>query len=297
MSRRSQRATRRRRNAARQKYRDQRAASSVPVQAPAEPAEPAKRRWLKRPPLLRVLLIVLVGLVLVVGAAVLAGWWSMNATPQLWEQQQEALAATSTPSLERMADRAEQRLVAQWSLPEGLDHPVEPQQLVQLAGEDTTRMGDRRTLSLTYEEANAWLATRLPDWLANQSTGLPASISDPVLGYDDGWLVLLFRYDQNVLSVRLMLDVQPDGMTTLTLGPVRSGRLSLPRGPVTRRIQQAAEGYGDAELSQLVADLMAGRTVGPWLIKLDDDAVARIVGFDADEQRVSVTRQVEAQTD
>jgi len=90
------------------------------------------------------------------------------------------------------------------------------------------------TISVGEAEANAWLAARLRDWLANQDDAFtwPAELSEPQIDFRDGNVVIGAGFKRGqaveVLAVTLLPRTDKDGALWLEAESVSIGKLSIP---------------------------------------------------------------------
>ena len=231
--------------------------------------------------------IVLMVLVLLGLGAVGLGRYLWNSQPDYWTENQ-TYTATDETSLTDTADRAFNRVLSELSNADGYlthDGQVDPD------------VYGTRTIRLSFDEANAWLATRLDDWLVNQKRQLPLGVSDPMLSSAGDTLVAAFRYKSDakqidqVFSVLLSLKFLDDDRATFHVEGVRGGRLPLP----TRMVLDQLPGLdkGDEQRSKVIAVLLGQEAFDP-ILPIDGTREARIVGMAVDDDGVSLTVQAEA---
>jgi hypothetical protein len=133
--------------------------------------------------------------------------------------------------------------------------------------------GERWTAAINEEDANAWLAARLPQWLAAQTPPLrwPAEVERVGVSFRDGGVLLGAAVRQGkqsqVLSLRLVPSVGADGELRVAATSFRVGRLALPPGLVLSATGRPNP-LGSAILAE--SDLPAGLREWP-----EADAVAR----------------------
>lgn len=234
-------------------------------------------------------MIVLILLVLIGFLAFAYGRHLWRSEPAYWIQNQAFTANTSDVAMTDMADRAFNRILSELAYSRGYQ-PVDTG-----AGDTTGKQSlGVRTIRLGYEEANAWLATRLDDWMVNQGRELPAGISRPMLASNGDSLVAAFRYQNQeinqVFSVLLSLEFLDNGKAKLSVDGVRGGRLPLP----TRTVLDQLPGVNkdDAQRSQTVAVLLGQQSFDP-ILPIDGTRQARIIGMQVDDQGVSLVVRAE----
>lgn len=247
----------------------------------AEAKKPGRRkRWLLGCGTLLLLVV------LVVVSLVLIGRHLWRSEPAYWTQHTAFLADTDVPTQRRMADDAFNRVMSELSYAKGYK-PVQTGEKV-----DPDSLGVR-TIRLGFEEANAWLAQSLNAWLENRGQRMPAGISDPMLASEGDDLVAAFRYHKGevdqVFSVLLMLEFQPNGQAVLSINGLRGGRLPLPTGSILERLPDVA---GAAEHSRAIKVLMGEQPFDP-ILPIDGTRQARIIGMRVDDEGVELTLRAE----
>ena len=92
--------------------------------------------------------------------------------------------------------------------------------------------GERISFEMSLDEANDWLEFGMPEWLRSTGRQMPSGISDVRLGNDNGYPVLMFRYNgdkmNQVVSVAFDVQTYGDGKARLQLRAVRGGQLRMP---------------------------------------------------------------------
>lgn len=231
-----------------------------------------------------IVLMVLVLLVLGTVGVVRHLWHS---EPGYWTANQ-AYTSGDRSALTDEADRAFNRVMSELSNDSG----YRPQ-----PGENDPGAYGVRTIRLSFDEANAWLATRLNDWLVNQHRELPAGVSEPMLTSDGDSLIAAFRYrnagkqiDQ-VFSVWLDMKFLDDGRATLHIEGVRGGRMPLPTKMVLEKLPSATGAH--AHRSDVIAVLLGQEAFDP-VLPIDGSRQARIIGMSVDKDSVSLKLRAEA---
>ncbi len=233
--------------------------------------------------------IVLVLLVLIGLLAFVFGRHLWRSEPTYWTQNQTFTANTSDVALTDMADRAFNRILSELSNSRGYQ-PTDSND----GGTTAEQTLGVRTIRLGFEEANAWLTTRLNDWLVNQHRELPPGISRPMLASNGDSLVAAFRYQNQeidqVFSVLLSLDFLDNGQAKLSVDGVRGGRLPLPTKTVLDQLPGVNE--DDAKRSQTIAVLLGQQSFDP-ILPIDGSRQARIIGMQVDDQGVALVVRAE----
>ncbi|MCC7147469.1 MAG: hypothetical protein IT443_13585 [Phycisphaeraceae bacterium] len=160
------------------------------------------------------LLLAVLGLVSVgvVGLGILNYLW--NCEPAFWQETRTRLESVSIAQHHQRAVGLEQHLLAAAG-----NGP---------AGE---------VLSITQDEVNGWLRTRLSRWLKhlqeeNQPIAELEKMSDPVVIFEEGRVVVAFEVRQGtaklVMAAYLDLTCEPEGLLRVNLQHVTVGRLQIP---------------------------------------------------------------------
>ncbi len=254
-------------------------ASDIPTSKNQRPGR--RKRWA----------IGCLGVILLLGAIGWISYWVgqslWQAEPVYWEQNQRFVEVTPEETLGVIADNAYNRVLSELSQSRGyVPGGTEKWRPVT---EDSLGV---RTIRLSFQEANAWLAERLGGWLENQGRDLPNGLSHPMLASDDGRLIAAFRYRKNeidqVFSVAMSLKFLDDGRATMSVDGIWGGRLALPVGQVMDRLP----GGAGNEDSQAVAVLMGQQAFDP-VLPIDGTRRARIIGLEVDESGVGLVVQAE----
>lgn len=123
-------------------------------------------------------------------------------------------------------------------------------------------------LALHEDQANAWLATLLPRWLANQDWGSAAeSVEVAQVRFGRSWVDLALRVragdSMRVLSARLGPFVDAEGGLWIPAERLAIGRLPIPVGWASGQARRAADRFlprdsaSDPRARDLVARLLA----------------------------------------
>jgi hypothetical protein len=224
----------------------------------AEPSPPTEararsiRRWRRRLLAATLTLVVLLGLA---GAWVYSLW---RTPPAYWVSNQQLLAQDHA-TLESLAGTAERRLLHAFSAEGGIES------------------GERRVVSMSFEEINAWLALRYENWSSYVSFPVPSQISQPMLASDGRRIIAAFevraRGWRQVVSLINDVELRADGQGHMRLHAVRAGRLPVPFQKVFSIFGGDAAQH-DAHRT-LIALAMDGHVIDP-VINHPGDARLRI---------------------
>lgn len=99
---------------------------------------------------------------------------------------------------------------------------------------DVAWRSERWSISLSQDDANAWLAARLPEYLANQQPPIrwPREVEDVRVWFNDGRVTLAAKLRQNgavhYVGTTLKPTIRPDGSMWMPSEGLRVGDLSAP---------------------------------------------------------------------
>jgi len=95
------------------------------------------------------------------------------------------------------------------------------------------------TITLTHDEINAWLASRLPQWLASRDARLPEGLSNPCVEITPQGVTLGAAYASPAGEIILWQPVRLDG-DRVSLGTPHAGLAPLPAS-ITKAIDSLPE--------------------------------------------------------
>jgi len=158
---------------------------------------------------------------------------------------------------------------------------------------------DTWTLRVRDEQVNAWLATRLAEWVAHeQDIRLPNSVRRPQVAFDDDGVRLFLEIvlpdsdRPRVLTADIAPRVDDQGLW-LTVEGVSFGMIPMRGKPVERigRLieQLAPEGSIDRPAMERAMDLLSGRRPVASDITLADGRHVRIMDLDHGNGFVDIT--------
>ncbi len=230
-------------------------------------------------------------------AAVALGFFLLRSEPAHWQRHQQRRAATPQTQRVEQAQQLEARFTALLSYTNPAGDPgitfVSP--TAQDAGVSQDGLGVRR-IQLTSDEVNAWLETRLPEWLENQGVTLPVEVKEPMFAAQNGLVILAFRYESDNVSQIVSMSFRPElvgqdqnnRQLVFALAGVQGGKLPLPSGSLVSRLEtQAAEAKNEA--LKRVSDALAGRPFDPVMPMADGKRTVRLIDFDLGEEESSLT--------
>ncbi len=181
----------------------------------------------RRRPLRRFMLLML----LVVIAVVSWGIWLWSSKPAYWKEYR-----VDDPQFTMQGQSLENRLPSELS-------KVRP-------------LGEPWTITVAQDEINSWIATRLPNWLANRRDRLrthrlpsriPEEIKQIMVAIEPRFLALAADIEAEDVNQVMSIEFKPfagsNGLSRLEMTAMRGGRLWMPEGVIERVIQK----YGSAE--------------------------------------------------
>jgi hypothetical protein len=138
---------------------------------------------------------------------------------------------------------------------------------------------DLWTLRVREEQINAWLATRLPEWIAHeQGVQWPPQLGTPQVRVDRGHVALALPVGDDayrrVVVARLGAEVR-DGGLWLSLERVQVGRLAIPGDPLDTLLAMARrtplQDQIDGTAWKPVLDVLSGREPLEPMLELGDN--------------------------
>ena len=181
----------------------------------------------------------------------------LKTTPEHWNHYQKLLEQTTPQERQQIADNVEARFLAALSIRTAGDQPIG----------DGDGLG-LRTFSLSTDEANCWLESKMPQWWANQQAqgDLPPllrEITQPNIAVDDGQLVFSFRYTSprlnQVVSLYCDLAVPKEGELQLQVRRVVGGTMPVPAQTILSRFTDADDPHG-SQVAQQLQSALDGKT-------------------------------------
>ncbi len=186
-----------------------------------------------------------------------------------------------------------------WAPPQAADEGVaEVAQQIEysLIEQAHTVRADDEPWSVRVQDrhVNAWLASRLPSWLAHsQELDWPAGFGQPQVRFEPGSVTVAIELAgngrQRFLAVRLVPSIVADQLR-LVVDQISLGKLTLPGKPigeVMARLKEAApSGFlNDPEVQVAMQWLLEGRSLDP-VATLADGRIVRLVAVRCEEGAV-----------
>jgi len=197
-------------------------------------------------------------LTIVISAAYV--WQQLNALPEYWSP----LDATD-PQVQRTGEVIEQQVTS-----------------------TTTRVrpaADAWTLELTQDEANAWLASRMPKWLENQNVDrtLIEQLRRSMVRFQPDRVELAVQglFGERVLRAIYAPGEPVDDLATLKLTGLMTGRIALPVETVLDKVA-AAEPRFDAQARSMLEN-------PPLLVPLGDGRVVQCERIEVGDGTIRLT--------
>ncbi len=183
-----------------------------PVSPPRGRAQRTRARRLRALATLAMLSVVALATLATVGLGA-----RLRDTPRWWRS-----ADPSDPATIALAQRVERAV---------LEHVRKPRPL-----------GEPWTVSVTVEQANAWLAVRLPLWAANRGAPLPKAVQQVQADFSNNRVALgaslHIEGAQQIVAATFLPSVREDGSLWLLQPHTLAGRLDLPRDWTMARLRQ-----------------------------------------------------------
>lgn len=233
----------------------------------------------------------------VVGATILVplALWLASARPGWWR----AVDPTDPATVALAAD-LESTLVEQASM-------VRPTAAGFVPSESNQWRSDAWVVTVTNEQATAWLNVRFPAWLANRSDGVawPAELRAVAAHFSNKSVrlggELLLNGEKRYLSADLGLGVREDGSLWASAGWFRIGRLPIPAGWILRRAANeggsllpetiASVPHTGATLKALAGEAAVAMTPS---MSLGDGRRVRVLSIEPKEGEIVVTCRTES---
>lgn len=219
---------------------------------------------------------------LIVGSV--TAYWLWKSVPSDWVRNQEYLKSLDNAARLQIAQGVRNRVVA-----EATDI-VQPGQMGQ------PYLDQDRTIHLSFQEINVWLANELPAWNESMNLKLPPQVKDYMLGTSGENLVLRARYDtpelNQIISVEFGIDFYDDGSARLRLEGVRGGLLPVPLGPILNQVRKSAGGDERARGIEGLVEFLGGAPFQPTA-KLDGARQLRLIGYQVTDDGIDLRVKTE----
>lgn len=197
--------------------------------------------------------------------------WQWNRTPTYWRDN-EQFVQQEEAKLRDIADSLEGRVISELSR----------------AGRD----GQLSTITISFDEANAWLRSKLPQWAKHEGFAMPKPLRDYMVASDQGKPVIAFVLDTEeitqVISIRLDTHVRDSGKLFLKIDDFKAGSISMSPDSILDHVRNKLPGY--YKDMTLLDELVRGIEVEPVFQHPGHTSKnLRLVGVNMTEQGIAVT--------
>lgn len=146
------------------------------------------------------------------------------------------------------------------------------------------------TVSISDEQANAWLAQGLSRWLRNRRIEWAERVPDLRAAFEDGSVRVGARTDARVLSAAFNLRIDPEGALWATPSQIAAGSLRLPDSWARSRAMDALERYAQDDAAR-VREALEGRApiLDRPVFDLGDGRRVRVVEIEPEPGRLLIT--------
>ncbi|MEX0774711.1 MAG: hypothetical protein WD042_03235 [Phycisphaeraceae bacterium] len=262
----------------------------------------------------RVWRYIVLAIVLLPIAAFVAALALTRMDPPAWKAHQAAMKKSTPAQREAKAVSLEARLTAltSYTRADGVPGIV----LVSASGGErggaAAALNDGlgvRQFHVEADEFNAWLETRLPQFLANQNVKLPANMTQPMVAVVDGNIMLAFKYDSERISQVVSLHLKPSitvppggskerPQLVLKLDAIRAGRLPFPVDSLVRGLRdskKSADGKLDpTAATHQLANALEGKAIDPVMsVPSDRTRQIRLLAMDLTKNGADITVRLE----
>jgi hypothetical protein len=200
------------------------------------------------------------------------------------------------PATASTAEQVESGVVAQLSLA----RPSDPQHPAPNHGYQSGEW----SVSITAEDADAWLATRLKQWIENQGGRWPDQLTGAQVEFAPGVIKAGVRLDtggqSRIVVIELAPEVRADGSLWFTPKGMAAGAMPLPAALVMQEVREAMlagmpAGSARRTQAQQALDILAGKqpALKDAVVKLDDGRSVRLLRFVPVAGRIELTCRTE----
>jgi len=216
---------------------------------------------------------VVLAIIAVVCIIFISVWLMWEMTPSWWKNNEAYLAAHDA-DLPQVANDIETRLIS------------------ELSQADSD--GERTVIEVPYDQANAWLRHRFPQWARNQGHTIPPPLSNFMIAHDRGRPVLAFAVTtpeiEQVFSMRFDVNITSRGVARVKLDDFKAGRLDIPAETLIEHLRNKLPAYNIGDLVRLIEGL---RFDPVFKHPGHTSRNLRVVGFEANESAIRLTVEAE----
>ncbi|MFI4854722.1 MAG: hypothetical protein ACIAQF_07055 [Phycisphaerales bacterium JB065] len=198
------------------------------------------------------------------------GWWLATHPPHWWQETDAKSAQVRQTS----------RAVENWAV-----------STMTRAHPD----GEPWAVTLTEEDANAWLAVRLPMWVESERGVWPEGIRSVRVRFHDGRIILGADIrepgdDQpRIVAAAFRLRIEENGKSSLDIDWTQINRLKLPGSVGVNRLSEWLNSAGEEEIADQLASLIRGElesdTLG-WKLEDGRRVTVHALSIEAGEVRL-----------
>lgn len=233
--------------------------------------------------------IVLLSVALAIGAAFI--WWQWTSTPKYWEEHRDRIARLTPAERDERAEAVEHRLSRWLSQANGAD-PQRNYAADVEASHTPEPTPDAQTLSMRFDEVNAWLDRRLTAWLQQQEIDLDLPVRDVIVTSDDGQLVVAgdvrLRQFEQVVSAVIDANLLPDGDLRIHVDHIRIGRVPLPSEAVAHYLRAHLPQDQHTQAVERALTIFEGTTITP-VHRIDNTRQVRLTGWAVGDDGIELT--------
>jgi hypothetical protein len=181
-------------------------------------------------------------------------------------------------------------------------------QLSEVRPADPEAKGSYRSrdwsVSISAADADAWLATRLKQWVENQGGHWPEQLTSVQVEFDPGVIKVGVRQNDGgsarVVYVEAAPELRADGSLWLLPRGVGAGAMPLPMGVVRNEVKEAVinrlpEGSAKRQQAEEAIEVLAGQrpALKDAVVKLEDGRCVRLLKMVVFEGRIELTCRTE----
>jgi len=244
----------------------------------------------KRGGCLKGCLTVVLLLILIVAILGGLGWWKWNARPGYFDVYHSMLDRTTPQQRKVMARELTSNVTSTLSESgnKSIDEPL-PDEGPNIFGAGSAPDPSIRLLTITVDEANAWVEQQLTGWLKNQGVSIPPQIKELAVGLDGDLIMIgcLFE-DQDVtqwFSVGLKVKIERGGaLARVRVDQTLAGSLPVPIAWILGYFD--IEPFAGKHAAKVQDALGKGFEFEPVKTMPGNSHRVRVIGYDIEEDQV-----------
>ena len=156
-------------------------------------------------------------------------------------------------------------------------------------------------LEVSQKEANAWLATRLPEWVQHEGGGQwPQGLGQPQIQLQDDAIDIAFALSADSPGEIVVARVRPqvsNGELRLSLAHVGVGQLTLPGSPTERLLEllegSLPDGRGASSAVHDIVSLLSGQRGIDARVDLSDGREVLVTDFQIRQGKLLLQNRTE----